>query len=194
MKKLIIIFICLVVFLFGSVIYIVNRNNNYLNNILEDIKNNSEIKEDIIYYNKYSNVINKIDYLLTNKIVSNDIEAVEKYRFDKNIEVNDIEIFIENKIKIVLNGNNICIYDKDISDSGNYSLCDYIYILNNEEEVYIDLNDNMKVLFYNAYSNFSNKFLEHLYTTWIDTYIINKDNLTILELKDNDYIIKEISG
>ena len=55
MKKIIIIFICLVVFLFGSVIYIVNRNNNYLNNILEDIKNNSEIKEDIIYYNKYNN-------------------------------------------------------------------------------------------------------------------------------------------
>lgn len=55
MKKLIIIFICLVVFLFGSVIYIVNRNNNYLNNILEDIKSNSEIKEDIIYYNKYNN-------------------------------------------------------------------------------------------------------------------------------------------
>ncbi len=55
MKKLIIIFICLVVFLFGSVIYIVNRNNNYLNNILEDIKSNSEIKEDIMYYNKYNN-------------------------------------------------------------------------------------------------------------------------------------------
>ena len=55
MKKIIIIFICLVVFLFGSVIYIVNRNNNYLNNILEDIKNNSEIKEDIVYYNKYNN-------------------------------------------------------------------------------------------------------------------------------------------
>lgn len=55
MKKIIIIFICLVVFLFGSVIYIVNRNNNYLNNILEEIKNNSEIKEDIMYYNKYNN-------------------------------------------------------------------------------------------------------------------------------------------
>lgn len=55
MKKLIIIFICLIVFLFGCVIYIVNRNNNYLNNILEDIKSNSEIKEDIIYYNKYNN-------------------------------------------------------------------------------------------------------------------------------------------
>ena len=55
MKKLIIIFVCLVVFLFGSVIYIVSRNNNYLNNILKDIKNNSEIKEKIIYYNKYNN-------------------------------------------------------------------------------------------------------------------------------------------
>ena len=55
MKKLIIIFICLVVFLSGSVIYIVSRNNNYLNNILKDIKSNSEIKEEIIYYNKYNN-------------------------------------------------------------------------------------------------------------------------------------------
>ena len=55
MKKLIIIFVCLVVFLFGSVIYIVSKNNNYLNNILKDIKNNSEIKEEIIYYNKYNN-------------------------------------------------------------------------------------------------------------------------------------------
>lgn len=55
MKKLIIIFVCIVVFLFGSVIYIVSRNNNYLNNILEDIKNNGEIKEEIIYYNKYNN-------------------------------------------------------------------------------------------------------------------------------------------
>lgn len=55
MKKLIIIFICLVVFLSGSVIYIVSRNNNYLNNILKDIKTNGEIKEEIIYYNKYNN-------------------------------------------------------------------------------------------------------------------------------------------
>ena len=164
---------------------IIYHNNKFLLFMLKDTE---------LDINKYSNVINKIDYLLTNKILKNDIEAVEKYRFDKNIEINGIQIFIENKIKIVLNGNNICIYDKDISNSGNYSLCDYIYILNNEEEVYINLNDNMKVLFYNAYSNFSNRFLEHLYTTWIDTYIINKDNLTILELNDNDYIIKEISG
>ena len=164
---------------------IIYHNNKFLLYMLKDAELN---------INKYNNVINKIDYLLTNKIVSNDIDAKNKYRFDKYIEINDIEIFIENKIKISLKGNNICIYDKDISMSGNYSLCDYIYILNNEEEVYIDLNDNMKVLFYNSYSNFSNKFLEHLYTTWIDTYIINKDNLTILELKDDDYIIKEISN
>lgn len=70
MKKLIIIFVCLVVFLFGSVIYIVNRNNNYLNNILEDIKNNSEIKEDIMYYNKYNNyyiVLTKYSIIVLDK-------------------------------------------------------------------------------------------------------------------------------
>lgn len=70
MKKLIIIFVCLVVFLFGSVIYIVNRNNNYLNNILKDIKNNSEIKEEIIYYNKYNNyyiVLTKYNIIVLDK-------------------------------------------------------------------------------------------------------------------------------
>ena len=70
MKKLIIIFVCLVVFLFGSVIYIVNRNNNYLNNILKDIKNNSEIKEEIIYYNKYNNyyiVLTKYSIIVLDK-------------------------------------------------------------------------------------------------------------------------------
>src|SRR5699024_10366292 len=109
---------------------IIYHNNKFLLYMLKDTE---------IDINKYSNVINRVDYLLTNKIVSNDIEDENKYRFDKYIEVNDIEIFIENKIKITLNGNNICIYDKDISKSGNYSLCDYIYILNNEEEVYINL-------------------------------------------------------
>ncbi len=70
MKKLIIIFVCLVVFLFGSVIYIVSKNNNYLNNILKDIKNNSEIKEEIIYYNKYNNyyiVLTKYSIIVLDK-------------------------------------------------------------------------------------------------------------------------------
>lgn len=111
MKKLIIIFVCLVVFLFGSVIYIVNRNNNYLNNILEDIKNNSEIKEDIIYYNKYNNyyiVLTKNNIIVLDKdykeVYNN---STEKFK-DKTSEYEiiyktDIPMYEETKKE----GNNI---------------------------------------------------------------------------------------
>ena len=89
MKKLIIIFICLVVFLFGSVIYIVNRNNGYLNSILKDIKDNSEIKEDIIYYNKYNNyyiVLTENNIIVLDKDYQEVYnESTEKFQ-DKTIE------------------------------------------------------------------------------------------------------------
>ena len=84
MKKIIIIFICLIVFLFGCVIYIVNRNNNYLNNISDDIKNNSEIKEDIMYYNKYNNyyiVLTKDNIIVLDKdykeVYNNSTEKIQ---------------------------------------------------------------------------------------------------------------------
>lgn len=111
MKKLIIIFVCLVVFLFGSVIYIVSRNNNYLNNILEDIKNNSEIKEDIMYYNKYNNyyiVLTKDNIIVLDKdykeVYNN---STEKFK-DKTSEYEiiyktDIPMYEETKKE----GNNI---------------------------------------------------------------------------------------
>lgn len=111
MKKLIIIFVCIVVFLFGSVIYIVSRNNNYLNNILEDIKNNSEIKEDIMYYNKYNNyyiVLTKDNIIVLDKdykeVYNN---STEKFK-DKTSEYEiiyktDIPMYEETKKE----GNNI---------------------------------------------------------------------------------------
>lgn len=111
MKKLIIIFVCLVVFLFGSVIYIVSRNNNYLNNILKDIKNNSEIKEKIIYYNKYNNyyiVLTKDNIIVLDKdykkVYNN---STEKFQ-DKTSEYEiiyktDIPMYEETKKE----GNNI---------------------------------------------------------------------------------------
>ena len=61
---------------------------------------------------------------------------------------------------------------------------------NHNKDINIKLNDDMSVLFYNEYSDFSLKFLEHLYTTWIDTYIIRENEFTSLILLDDDFSVK----
>lgn len=133
-----------------------------------------------------------IDNLILVDDVLTTIDYENKYILLDDIILDDLKIEMNDKILIELNDNKVCIYDKNISLKGNFSMCDFIYILNNEENVYISLNNNMKVLFYNEHINFSSKFLEHLYTTWIDTYIINNNELTLLEINKEDYIVKNI--
>lgn len=153
---------------------------------LVELENNDKI---------YTNEINKVDNLILLDNIITDIEYENRYVLDgSSIMVDGLKISKIDKLLFEFGDINFCVYDKNISINGDYSNCDYIYILNNEENVFIRLNDNMQALFYNEQIDFSNEFMEHLYTTWIDTYIINKDNLTILELKYNDYIIKEING
>lgn len=133
-----------------------------------------------------------IDNLILVDDVLTTIDYENKYILLDDIILDDLKIEMNDKILIELNDNKVCIYDKNISLKGNFSMCDFIYILNNEENVYISLNNDMKVLFYNEHINFSSKFLEHLYTTWIDTYIINNNELTLLEINKEDYIVKNI--
>lgn len=133
-----------------------------------------------------------IDNLILVDDVLTTIDYENKYILLDDIILDDLKIEMNDKILIELNHNKVCIYDKNISLKGNFSMCDFIYILNNEENVYISLNNDMKVLFYNEHINFSSKFLEHLYTTWIDTYIINNNELTLLEINKEDYIVKNI--
>lgn len=164
---------------------IIYSNNKYILYILNGNK---------INLNNYYKILPRIDYIISRNNINLDKKVIDTYRIYQSIKLNDITVTIDDKIEINLNNENICIYDKNISELGDYSLCNYIYILNNEKDVYINLNDNMKVLFYNEYSKFSNKFLEHLYTTWIDTYTVTKDTLIILELSDSDYNIREITS
>ena len=54
------IFLILILSLY--ILYIVNNNNNYLENIKKNIKDNYQIKEEIIYLNEYNNY-----YIFTTK-------------------------------------------------------------------------------------------------------------------------------
>lgn len=136
----------------------------------------------------------EIDNLILLEDIITNIEYDNKYILKDIILLDDIKISKSDKIEIELKDNEFCIYDKNISEIGDYSSCDYIYILNNEEEVYIKLNNNMKVLFYNEYVNFSSKFLEHLYTTWIDSYIISEEEFTVLTIRGNDFVVKNVEN
>ena len=130
MKKIIIIFICLAVFLFGSVIYIVNRNNNYLNNILEDIKNNSEIKEDIIYYNKYNNY-----YIVLTK---NNIIVLDKDY--KEVYNNSTEKFQDKTSEYeIIYKTDIPMYEETRKEGNTIKYIYYdIYTLENIDEIEIE--------------------------------------------------------
>jgi len=49
-KRIIITCISLIVFGFILIVYIVNKNDNYMKNILNDIKENYDIEDKIDYY------------------------------------------------------------------------------------------------------------------------------------------------
>ena len=60
--KMLIIPISIILILSLYILYIVNNNNNYLENIKKNIKDNYQIKEEIIYLNEYNNY-----YIFTTK-------------------------------------------------------------------------------------------------------------------------------
>lgn len=204
MKRLYILVIIILLTGCTKSIYVDNQDeieNNSIIFIRNDLSTSLLIYEDDKYSlieleNKdkiYTISINvSIDNLILVDDVLTTIDYENKYILLDNIILDDLKIEKDDKVLIELNDNKVCIYDKNISLKGNFSMCDFVYILNNEEEVYISLNNDMKVLFYNEHINFSSKFLEHLYTTWIDTYIINNNELTLLEIKEEDYVVKNI--
>lgn len=204
MKKLYILVIIVLLTGCTKPIYVDNQDE-IENNSIVFIRNNLSTSLLVYEDDKYSLIelenkdkiytisINvSIDNLILVDDVLTTIDYENKYILLDDIILDDLKIEMNDKILIELNDNKVCIYDKNISLKGNFSMCDFIYILNNEENVYISLNNNMKVLFYNEHINFSSKFLEHLYTTWIDTYIINNNELTLLEINKEDYIVKNI--
>lgn len=108
---------------------------------------------------------------------------------DKEITINNIQIKRNDKIEIILDNYNLCIYIKDI-DKDNYKNCNFLYLYNIGKDFYITLNNNIEILFYDSYTKFNYKFLYHLSLVWIDTYTIDPSSYLTLTLKEDNYIVK----
>lgn len=145
---------------------------------------------------------NKTTSLLINKdniyyLLSLDNNKEDVYRdyyinlkdIDKEITINNIQIKKNDKIEIILDNYNLCIYIKDI-DKDNYKNCNFIYLYNIDKDFYITLNNNIEILFYDSYTKFNYKFLYHLSLVWIDTYTIDPSSYLTLTLKEDSYIVK----
>ncbi len=145
---------------------------------------------------------NKTTSLLINKdniyyLLSLDNNKEDIYRdyyinlkdIDKEITINNIQIKKNDKIEIMLDNYNFCIYIKDI-DKDNYKNCNFIYLYNIDKDFYITLNNNIEILFYDSYTTFNYKFLYHLSLVWIDTYTIDPSSYLTLTLKEDNYIVK----
>ena len=194
MKK--IYFIVVIFLLCSCTYYVVNEDYDYIpDNSIRFIRNEDDtsilINKDNIYYllllNK-QNVNMEVDYLIKYKNMDTDIECNEEYILYDDMVIDNIEFKINNKIEIVLNDNNICIYIKEL-DKDDYSECDFIYLYNPDNNIYITLNSELLGLFYHSYTKFNYKFLYHMGTVWIDSFTIDMLSYTTITIKDNDFQI-----
>ena len=176
------------VYLMMSLLFLVScecrkqiEDYNYLdNNSIRFIKigNDTELlinKDDVFYLiildNKNSDIY--YDYLIDMNNIS-------------SININNIIFNVNDKIEILFDDKKFCIYKKEL-DRDNYSDCDFIYLYKIDDDFYITLNNNISVLFYDAYSSFNYRFMYMLSNVWIDSYTIDEYSYTTLTLKDNDY-------
>jgi len=130
--------------------------------------------------------IEEVDYLIKYKSVTTDISYNYEYLLEDDIVIDDLEFKKNDKIEIVFNDNNFCIYMKEL-DRDNYSECDFIYLYNIDNDFYITLNSDLLVIFYHAYTRFNYRFMHHLTTVWIDSYTIDTSSYTTLKIEEDDF-------
>ncbi len=161
-----------------------SEDYNYLEeNSIRFIKNNNTsllINKDNIYY-----LLSLEDH---KEDIYNDY-YINLNNINKELTINNIKIKRKDKIEIIIDNYNFCIYIKDI-DKDNYKNCNFIYLYNIDKDFYITLNNNIEILFYDSYTTFNYKFLYHLSLVWIDTYTIDPSSYLTITLKENNYIIK----
>jgi len=80
-KRIIITCISLIVFGFILIVYIVNKNDNYMKNILNDIKENYDIEDKIDYYSMSNG---NYVILTSNNLIILDEEFEEVFKEDLN--------------------------------------------------------------------------------------------------------------
>lgn len=136
----------------------------------------SPTKSDLSKVKKITTKIDKI-YLYQNQIV--DISYNKKYLLNKNQIIDNIEY--QNQILTInINNQKFCLY----KHSSSTVSCNFVYIEDNNKDIFIKLNEKIDVLFFHLQKHFSNLFIEEIYSNWLDTYSLTDNNYIILTLQD----------
>ena len=136
----------------------------------------SPTKSDLSKVKKITTKIDKI-YLYQNQIV--DISYNKKYLLNKNQIIDNIE-YKNQILTININNQKFCLY----KHSSSTVSCNFVYIEDNNKDIFIKLNEKIDVLFFHLQKHFSNLFIEEIYSNWLDTYSLTDNNYTILTLQD----------
>lgn len=136
----------------------------------------SPTKSDLSKVKKITTKIDKI-YLYQNQIV--DISYNKKYLLNKNQIIDNIE-YKNQILTISINNQKFCLYKRSSSTVS----CNFVYIEDNNKDIFIKLNEKIDVLFFHHQKHFSNLFIEEIYSNWLDTYSLTDNNYTILTLQD----------
>ena len=136
----------------------------------------SPTKSDLSKVKKITTKIDKI-YLYQNQIV--DISYNKKYLLNKNQIIDNIE-YKNQILTISINNQKFCLYKRSSSTVS----CNFVYIEDNNKDIFIKLNDKIDVLFFHLQKHFSNLFIEEIYSNWLDTYSLTDNNYIILTLQD----------
>lgn len=163
----------------NSIIFINDKLNHYL---LIKYQNKYDLiivsptKSDLSKVKKITTKIDKI-YLYQNQIV--DISYNKKYLLNNNQIIDNIEY--QNQIlTISINNQKFCLYKRSSSTVS----CNFVYIEDNNKDIFIKLNEKIDVLFFHLQKHFSNLFIEEIYSNWLDTYSLTDNNYTILTFQD----------
>jgi len=163
--------------------------NNSIRLIRTDKDTSILINKDEIYYMLILNKDNmgdiEVDYLIKYKDIDTEIDSEEEYILDEDITIDNIEFKINNKIEIILNNQNYCIYMKELNED-DFSKCNFIYLYNPDSKFYITLNSDLLGLIYNSYTKFNYRFLNHLATVWIETYTIDRESYLTISIEENN--------
>lgn len=136
----------------------------------------SPTKSDLSKVKKITTKIDKI-YLYQNQIV--DISYNKKYLLNNNQIIDNIEY--QNQILTInINNQKFCLCKRSSSTVS----CNFVYIEDNNKDIFIKLNEKIDVLFFHHQKHFSNLFIEEIYSNWLDTYSLTDNNYTILTLQD----------
>ena len=135
---------------------------------------------------------NRVDYLVLLEDMDIDIDYKDKYILRDELVLDGVEIYIDNMIGISFDNYLFCVYGDEWYYKDDFGKCDFIYILNGEDDVDISFSDRVKVLFYNEYSEFKTSFLEKMFASWLDTYIVSSDSVISLVISDDGYEVNTL--